>query len=465
MKLRLKSFWSLLLNPQTPGKVTYLQAIKSRLLSMQLVLVVVVVLFFLFQGLVHGDQDVVVSVTVLLLTAILLVLNNRGYYKIARFGWVVMYPLLIVFLTYVYGEELRSEFAYFGFTIGTLIFYDEKWVRIGVTILIIGLFVATNYFYSNFESPFADFVYSFDKVIMFIVSVVCVAIVLIVFYNENVKQHEEQLLLSEQLKQQNEQLLQLVSEKKEANQALQQSKGQLEQSNANLIQFAYIASHDLKTPLRNISNFVDLLSRKLKHLEDPDLKDYLNYIKAGTKKMHHQVEAVLETSRYQHAELQLGKVDIHQLLEQVITLLEPFIQQKRAQVSWHGMPQIIGDAQFLEKLFLNLIENGIKYNQSERPVIRITFEEDTIQYTFCVADNGIGIAPEYYDQVFKIFKRLPAPEHTTGTGIGLASCKQIVTLHDGEIWIEPIAQGGSQFKFTISKTLNHTDRYAVAEIG
>ena len=443
-------------------QITYLQAIKTRLLNMQLLLVVGVVLFFLFQGLLLGDQDVIIPFTSLFLTIILLVFNGYGYYKLARFGWVVLYPLLIVFLTYVYGEELRSEFAYFGFTLGTLIFYDEKWVRIGVTLLIIGLFIATNYFYSNFDSPFAEYVYSFDKVIMFGVSVVCVAIILIVFYNENVKQHEEQLLLSEQLKQQNEQLLQLVAEKKEANQALQQSKGQLEQSNASLIQFAYIASHDLKTPLRNVSNFVDLLSRKLQNMDDPDVHDYLAFIKAGTKKMHHQVEAVLETSRYQHAELQLRKVNIDLLLEQVNALLMPFIKERGAKVTWNAMPNMIGDAQFLEKLFLNLIENGIKYNQSENPLIRLSFENTESHYVFCVTDNGIGIAPEYYDQVFKIFKRLPVADHTTGTGIGLASCRQIVALHQGEIWIEPNPTGGSKFKFTISKTLQNMGK--VAEI-
>lgn len=456
MSKKLKN-WRLsrLYEPKHIELLPYLEGVRARVLGVQALIALFPILFFLIQALLHNDQDLLVPTSSFAITLGILLLNINGFERIARFGWTTIYPILILSLAYFYGEKFQVENIYFSFMIGMLIFYEQFWMRTFMISLIIGCYVLSIYFYENLMAPYADFVYPHDHYLVFVVSVGCTAVMMIEFFSATKKNYAIQEEMSEKLKAQNQQLIQLIEEKKLANESLVQSNKKLEDSNKQLAQFAYIASHDLKTPLRNVSSFVDLLDRKLSKHEDQDILDYLSFIKAGTRKMYHQVEGVLETSKYQNAELHLSLVDLNELLNEVVKNCQYLLAEKGGSVSCGVLPKIVADGDFVEKLFQNLIENALKYNVSPEPRVDILHDESPTHHCFFVQDNGIGIPTEFHEHVFKIFKRLDLNHQYEGTGIGLASCRQIVQLHGGKIWIEhPENRSGTIFKFTICKKLS-----------
>ena len=300
--------------PIVRSQSSYLEQIKIKILNLQLGLVGLVIFFFLCQSFINQDQDLLIPTLSLLVTLVFIWANNNGHFKYARFGWLILYPVLILGLTYAYGEELRAEYAYFGFIMGALIFYERNWLRASIIAMILLFYLASEYCYENIESPYAEYVYPNDDIVMFTISVLCAAIVQITFFWETKKHYELQDQFGKTLQVQNDKLVELVKAKKQINERLSANKRALEIMNEQLVQFAYIASHDLKTPLRNISSFIDLLSRSLKGIEDPDVKDYLRFIKDGAKKMHYQIEGVLETTKYQNKSLSIEPVSIPELI-------------------------------------------------------------------------------------------------------------------------------------------------------
>jgi len=208
-----------------------------------------VIAFFLVQSLINGDQDLLIPMIALVLTIGFIWGNNNGHFKVVRFGWLILYPLIIFALTYVYGEELRAEYAYFGFIIGALTFYENNWIRAAIIAMILFFYLASEYCYQNLESPYASFVYPNDNKVMFTVSVLCAAVVQIIFFLETKKHYDLQFQFGKTLQLQNDKLVELVQAKKQINDRLSVNKQALEIMNEQLVQFAYIASHDLKTPL------------------------------------------------------------------------------------------------------------------------------------------------------------------------------------------------------------------------
>ena len=416
-----------------------------------------VIMFFLIQSILNSDPDTYVPASALFVTALIFLFNNIGRMGLARGLFYIFYSVVIFAISYIYGEGLSAEISYSVFLVAGLLFYENNWIRLFVISLIIFLFFASNYVYENYESPLDEYVYPFDKVIMFVISVFCGAIMLITYFNETRKQYRIQEKLSLQLKKQNKELKVLIEEKKEANDQLLAKQEELEKKNQHLTQFAFIASHDLKTPIRGISSFVDLLKKKLQKNEKEEVHEYLAFIKNGTTKMYRQIEAVLETSEYLNIQLDYEEVDLSEIFKNLEPLFVPPIQNdKRNELIFpQHLPLIVAHKNSIEKLFQNLIENGLKYNQSSRPRVQVTYHSLANKHQFLVKDNGIGIPTVYHQQVFEIFKRLHKESEFTGSGVGLAICKQIVELHHGNIWIEePLPDSiGTTFGFTIPKSL------------
>jgi PAS domain S-box-containing protein len=243
-----------------------------------------------------------------------------------------------------------------------------------------------------------------------------------------------------------------ISKRKAIETELNKKTEELIRSNAELEQFAYIASHDLQEPLRMITSYVQLLEKRYSDKLDQDAHDFINYAVDGANRMQTLIYSLLEYSRVNRVK-PFEYIDVHDILNEVMSDLSITIKENTPDIQIGDLPVIFGDKVLIGQLFFNLIANAIKF-KSERP-IKIFIEGKRVgnEFKFSVKDNGIGIQKEYSQKVFTIFQRLHTKDKYPGTGIGLAICKKIVERHEGRIWIESEIDKGSTFYFTIKTDL------------
>jgi PAS domain S-box-containing protein len=240
----------------------------------------------------------------------------------------------------------------------------------------------------------------------------------------------------------------------ELNNKLENQMHDLAVSNAELEQFAYIASHDLQEPLRMISSFLSQLDRKYSEQLDDKAKQYIHYAVDGAMRMRKIILDLLEYSRVGRKHLVEESVDCNALIEEIISNNQTLINETKTQISYNKLPIITAAKTPIQQVFQNLINNAIKYQPLEAiPKIDITCFEHNTFWEFRVSDNGIGIEKRYFTKVFTIFQRLHHRDEYSGNGIGLAICKKIVENHKGKIWLESIPKKGSTFIFTIAKNI------------
>ena len=256
---------------------------------------------------------------------------------------------------------------------------------------------------------------------------------------------------AEEYRQQKEELEQLNEKLRSEAVAREQVQRLLELSNAELERFAYVASHDLQEPLRATANFTSLLKKRYEGQLDERAQRYIHFIVDGTTRMQTLINDILTYSRLQTKERTLNEVNVHTLVKEVKQNLQVSIKKHKAKVTSGPLPTVRGDAKQLEQLFQNLIANALKYHGDRPPVIRIEGEEREGHWQFSIADNGIGIEPQYFDRIFVIFQRLHTSSEYEGTGVGLAICKRIAERHHGTIWLTSELGKGTTFYFTISK--------------
>ncbi len=223
----------------------------------------------------------------------------------------------------------------------------------------------------------------------------------------------------------------------------------LERSNLDLQQFAYVASHDLKTPLRSIGGFVQILERNYGPKLDEKALGLIHRTAAAVKRLEQLTEDLLSYARLNSEARPLTPVNMADVAQEVIHLLDAAIIEKGARVTADPLPEINGDRTQLVQLLLNLIGNGIKYCRDRTPAVHVSAKRGAREWVFAVADNGIGIDARYHDKVFEVFKRLHTQVEYSGTGIGLSVCRRVVDRHGGKIWITSVLGEGSTFSFTI----------------
>ncbi|MEP6677519.1 MAG: ATP-binding protein [Ferruginibacter sp.] len=245
---------------------------------------------------------------------------------------------------------------------------------------------------------------------------------------------------------------QLQLQLSQEHQSLTQVMKMLEQKNGDLEQFAYAASHDLQEPLRMISSFLSLLEKKYDSIIDDKGKKYIYFAVDGAKRMRQIISDLLEFSRAGRTEELLEEVDLDELIHEIQILFQKQIEEKKAIIYTEKLPLIHAYLSPLRQILQNLISNALKYGR-ENPVlqIQVSVEETITHWQFSIADNGIGIAGEYFDKIFILFQRLHNKEAYDGTGMGLAICKKIVESMGGKIWVESEEGKGSTFYFTIKK--------------
>lgn len=242
---------------------------------------------------------------------------------------------------------------------------------------------------------------------------------------------------------------------KKLNDQLKMRAEELAESNAELEQFAYIASHDLKEPLRMITSFLQILKKKYGENLDETARTYINYAVDGSFRMQQLIKDLLRYSRTGREETKKEMVDLNNLVKEVELNLMKQIEENKAEIQVQmPLPVLPVFRSEMIRLFQNLISNAIKFRKKEEhPVIKIAAEEGKTHWIISIEDNGIGIPKEHQQRIFDIFRRLHTRQEYPGTGIGLAICKKIIKQHNGEIWVISEKARGSTFYFSIIKTI------------
>ena len=234
---------------------------------------------------------------------------------------------------------------------------------------------------------------------------------------------------------------------------LERQAAELARSNADLEQFAYVASHDLQEPLRKVSGFCQLLQKRYGGQLDERADEYIRYAVDGAKRMQDLINDLLAFSRLGRTTAAFAPVDLQAVVDDVVRVLDDAIAGAGAEVTVGDLPVVQGDRRLLGAAFQNLIGNALKFRSEDAPIVGVSASldgsTDDGEWIVTVSDNGIGIDPDYGDQIFVIFKRLHGRTEYPGTGIGLALVKKIVEYHGGRVWLDPTPDTGSTFKLAL----------------
>jgi PAS domain S-box-containing protein len=242
--------------------------------------------------------------------------------------------------------------------------------------------------------------------------------------------------------------MQDISELKEAEENLKKLAEELDHSNKELEQFAYVASHDLQEPLRVITMYLELYARRYKGQLGPEADQFIEYARLGAEDSQKLVRSLLEYAKIDAKGKSFMVTDVEKVLKQALSFLEMSVFESNAEITRRPLPKILADHFQMGRLFQNLLSNAIKYRSPDRPLkVEIFAEKRNREWVFAVKDNGIGIAAEHHDRIFGIFQRLHS--RSQGSGIGLAVCKKIVERHGGKIWVESKPGEGAAFFFSI----------------
>ena len=240
-----------------------------------------------------------------------------------------------------------------------------------------------------------------------------------------------------------------ITERKRMEEELKQTLAELERSNAELEEFAYVASHDLQEPLRMVASYLQLIERRYKNRLDKDADEFIAFAVDGATRMQKMINKVLLYSRIGKQSKPLRPIDCEDILDQVVANLAASIQESGVIVTRDPLPTVMANDALLIELFQNLIGNAVKFRGKKLPGIHIKAEKKGSDWVFSVRDNGIGVDPRHAERIFQIFQRLHGRNKYPGTGIGLAVCKKIVERFGGRIWVESETGKGSTFYFTI----------------
>jgi signal transduction histidine kinase len=234
-----------------------------------------------------------------------------------------------------------------------------------------------------------------------------------------------------------------------ANASLEERTNDLQRSNAELEQFAYVASHDLQEPLRKVASFCQLLQRRYGGQLDEKADQYIEYAVDGAKRMQMLINDLLAFSRVGRAGQERVRVSAAGLLAQAQANLATVIRRSRARIDAGELPVVLAEPTLLTAVFQNVLSNAIKFRGERTPHIEVAARRDGDFWLFSVQDNGIGVSSEYADRIFVIFQRLHDKATYPGTGIGLAIARKIVEYHGGRIWLDTTAASGARFCFTL----------------
>lgn len=367
-----------------------------------------------------------------------------NYRQCVLLSTLVYFPIVLPYFyielnDYNIGSSISIYFLIFG-----LILNLDTWERIIITIYF-GLF----YFITPMVMGISYWEYPYH----YIVGVALLA--LFFFVSKYVDESElirfvnEEMLESQKLK-----LEALNQDLVNANQSVLSINQSLKESNKNLSNFASMAAHDIKSPLRTIGSFSQIISKRYKNIVKEKDLEYFQFINSSVNSLSTMIDQLLSFSKIPDPKsIELESVNLESLLDEVIKLLEHEISQHKVTINIPDqLPHLNGNKNLLKQLFLNLLSNAIKFskNAEPNPMIDITFKEmKHSKVQLSIKDNGIGISPEYHSTIFELFRKLNSAHQFEGNGMGLALCKRIVLAHNGSIWVESKEGKGADFNFIL----------------
>jgi len=423
--------------------ITHHQALSQQnkiLLLNQITTIVSLAIWFKFFNDIYDNDwiGMLINAVIGTLLGCTFLLNYLQKIDLARAWFISIFLIGITAVNLLLGKELGAEFGFFTCVIMTIIFFETTSARFIYCSLTILCYVASQIYFQNFDSPLAHILKSSSYHFLFFANLICTILSVLTFAKENKNFSFQTIKLLESTKEQNEKLAEVQLQLKQQNE-------KLEGANMELEKFAYIASHDLKSPLRNIINFSGLIQKKCFDQLSEDGQKYFNVINKNANHMHCLIEDILEYSRLNGEDFSLNEINLNELLPKVLENIEANIQEKNGLVQFNNLPIIRGHESQLILVFQNFIENAIKYNRNKRPTVFISSETNEEAHIIYIKDNGIGISQEHYDRIFEMFSRLHNQREFQGSGIGLAICQKIVKYHGGKIELESEPGEGTTF--------------------
>jgi signal transduction histidine kinase len=354
-------------------------------------------------------------------------LNYKKYYETAQILVNTLFPLMMLILGVCYGEATGTEYNLIIFITTAFFFHKKTITKFSLAIYNIFIYFFLRYYWATHVSMFAYIVTPITEPITFIMAAAATITVVFTFLKENEKYDKK-----------NEDLLQNLAKNNE----------ELKIANQELERFAYIASHDLKTPLRTILGYTELLERDFNKGKIDDFPTYFAQIKQGTLQMNDLIKTTLEYSRINHIDNDKSWIDLNTVVENI---QNAYANNQNVKITFEDLPIIYAEENQILSLFQNLIENGFKYNEQTLKTIEVSHESTTDKYLISIKDNGIGIPEQFHDQIFTMFKRLHTNQQYEGTGLGLAICEKIIDNMNGKISISSIVKEGTTFHIELPK--------------
>jgi len=418
----LPQIWNKLVSTGLSEEIEDQEFIKIRVLN-QISLVAMLICIFLFIFVLLFQQDVPRALKNLISVSFsiaILTLHHHKFYNLPRHITCFLFPFWIAISMLSTPTYSIGESAIFLVTvlIAFMLYEGQLKHKIACLIWNIALLTGALTYIASFSSIYLN---PFGVIVLTIGLVIILSFIF-TFYQNNINtvvQQKNNLLKQLQLK------------------------------NAELERFAYITSHDLKEPVKNIEGFSSVLRKSLGKEAESEQLQLTNMIYTSAKRMSTLIDSILKFSKLEKDEVKFESVDLNDIVQQFKNSHHHFLQESKAVIQHDTLPSIQGNKVYLSLLFQNLIENGIRYNESEIPSVKIFAHQEKDKIHLVLDDNGIGIKKEYATYVFEPFRRLHNRSKYKGTGLGLAICKKIVENHSGKIWVESRANGGSQFNILL----------------